>query len=311
MLRRMLARLEKTMGPLREWLKILWMDRGYWGRICFANSKQDYGIDFVSRVRDEKLDLNGAIQRQLEEADRPWTSFEEERQFSGRKEMQKVRVTALTADHFDQRRTSAHRQIAVNIVVAHQCHPTALRFGTRREGYFPDRLRHQPGAGRYGVKVRGFYRAAGESRIRDFAGCRRPGHRPSGRAQLRGGSGAAGVRVHDLQRAPLVRKQSRHRPDYAEQLRQMRSYGPGISLAGAANVVLTASGFCCTFTARELLKLHKQRLQKAIQRGLVAGRSIEEIMRNSTAANCNWGEGASLLPCGNFRFVSHGGGAAD
>ena len=77
----------------------------------------------------------------------------------------------------------------------------------------------------------------------------------------------------------LFEKQSRHRPDYAEQLRQMRSYGPGISLAGAANVVLTASGFCCTFTARELLKLHKQRLQKAIQRGLAAGRPIEEIMR--------------------------------
>jgi hypothetical protein len=47
----------------------------------------------------------------------------------------------------------------------------------------------------------------------------------------------------------------------------------------AANVVLTASGFCGTFTARELLKLQKQRLQKALQRGLAAGRPIEEIMR--------------------------------
>jgi hypothetical protein len=77
----------------------------------------------------------------------------------------------------------------------------------------------------------------------------------------------------------LFEKQSRHRPDYAEQLRQMRSYGPGISLAGAANVVLTASGFCATFTARELLKLQKQRIQKAIQRGLAGGRPIEEIMQ--------------------------------
>src|SRR5260370_30417449 len=95
MLRRMLARLDKTAGPLRDWLKILLMDRGYWGTDLFCELKQDYGIDFVSRGRDQKLDVNGAIQRQLEEADRSWTELEEQRQFSGRKETQKVRLTAL------------------------------------------------------------------------------------------------------------------------------------------------------------------------------------------------------------------------
>src|SRR6202140_79188 len=95
MLRRLLARLDKTMGPLRQWLKILLMDRGYWGTDLFCELKQDYGIDFVSRVRDDKLDLKGNIRRQLEEADRSWASFEEERQFSGRQERQQVRVTAL------------------------------------------------------------------------------------------------------------------------------------------------------------------------------------------------------------------------
>ena len=77
----------------------------------------------------------------------------------------------------------------------------------------------------------------------------------------------------------LFEKQSRHRPDYAEQLRQMRSYGAGISLAGAANVALTA-GFCGVFTARELLTLQKQRLRNAIERALMtAGLPIEEVMR--------------------------------
>ena len=33
----------------------------------------------------------------------------------------------------------------------------------------------------------------------------------------------------------LFEKQSRHSPDYAEQLRQMRRYGAGISLAGASH----------------------------------------------------------------------------
>src|SRR5436309_6454161 len=95
MLRRMLARLDKTLGPLREWLKILLMDRGYWGTDLFCELKQDYGIDFVSRVRDEKLDRNGSIQRQLEDAERSWAEIEEQRQFAGRQETQKVRLTAL------------------------------------------------------------------------------------------------------------------------------------------------------------------------------------------------------------------------
>src|SRR5258708_26593607 len=123
MLRRMLAGLNHTMGPLREWLKILLMDRGYWGTDLFCELKQDYGIDFVSRVRDEKMDLNGHIQRQLEEADRAWSSFEEERQFSGRKETQRVRVTPLLPVTLISEETPAHRQIAVNIMLAYQAPP--------------------------------------------------------------------------------------------------------------------------------------------------------------------------------------------
>jgi hypothetical protein len=77
----------------------------------------------------------------------------------------------------------------------------------------------------------------------------------------------------------LFEQQSRHRPDYAEQLRQTRPYGPGIGLAGATIVALTTSGSCCPLTARDLMKLQKQRLLNAMQRGLAAGRPIEEVMR--------------------------------
>jgi hypothetical protein len=77
----------------------------------------------------------------------------------------------------------------------------------------------------------------------------------------------------------LLEKQSRHNPDYAEQLRQMRPYGAGIGLAGAAIAVLTGSGFCCALTAGELLQLQKQRLVKRIERGLAAGKSVKEVMR--------------------------------
>ena len=280
MLRRLLARLNHTMGPLREWLKILLMDRGYWGTDLFCELKQDYGIDFVSRVRDEKMDVNGHIQRQLEEADRPWGSFEEERQFSGRKETQKVRVTALRPIPLISD-AEPHRQIAVNIVVAIQSHAdgSAIRDKRGKDISRTDYITSL-GPGRNGVKVRRMYRGRWGIENQGFRSLSQSWDidRPAGHSY--GAVLARLVFVFMIYNARhLFEKQSRHRPDYAKQLRQMRSYGGGISLAGAANVVLTASGFCATFTARELLQLQKQRLRKVIERGLAAGRLIEEIMK--------------------------------
>ena len=77
----------------------------------------------------------------------------------------------------------------------------------------------------------------------------------------------------------MFEKESRHRTDYAEQLRQMRAYGPGIALVGATIVALTLSGFCSALTARELLKLHQQRMRNLIERGMAAGKTVEEVMR--------------------------------
>src|SRR5216684_3919526 len=229
--RRMLARLEKTLGPLREWLKILWMDRGYWGTDLFCELKQDYGIDFVSRVRDEKLDLNGAIQRQLEEADRPWTNFEEERQFSGRKETQKVRLTALRPITLISDETPAHRQIAVSIVVAYQSHLDGSPIRDKK-GHDISRTDYitSLAPGMYGVKVRGFYRGRWGIENQGFRSWSQTWDvdRPAGHSY--GSVLARLVFVFMIYNARhLFEKESRHRPDYAEQLRQMRSYGPGIS----------------------------------------------------------------------------------
>jgi hypothetical protein len=281
LLRRLLARLDHSVGPLRQWLKILLMDRGYWGTDLFCELKQDYGIDFVSRVRDEKLDLNGDIQRQLEEADRGWTDFEEQRQFAGRKETQKVRLTALRPITLISDEAPAHRQIAVNIVVAYQSHVdgSPIRDKKGKDISRTDYITSLA-PGMYGVKVRRFYRGRWGIENQGFRSLSQTWDidRPSGHSY--GAVLARLVFVFMIYNTRhLFEQQSQQRPDYAEHLRQTRSYGPGISLAGATIIALTPSGYCCSLTARELLKLQKQRLQKAIQRGVAAGRSVEEIMR--------------------------------
>ena len=80
-------------------------------------------------------------------------------------------------------------------------------------------------------------------------------------------------------RTHMFERQSRHRPDYAEELRRRRRYGAGLGLAGATNIVLSESGCCCAISTRDLLRLQKQRIQRGLRRELEAGRSLQEALK--------------------------------
>jgi hypothetical protein len=115
-----LARLEETMGPLKSWLKIMLMDRGYWGTDLFCELKQDYGIDFVGWVRDEKMEINTVIQREISQPQRNWSQQGEERQFAGKQEIQQVLTAVLPPQLLVSDQTE--RMIEVNLIVAEQRH---------------------------------------------------------------------------------------------------------------------------------------------------------------------------------------------
>jgi hypothetical protein len=206
------------------------MDRGYWGTDLFCELKQDYGIDFVSRVRDEKMDVHGAIQRQLAEAGRSWTELEEARQFSGRRETQKVRLTALRPIALISEETPAHRQLAVNVVVAVQAHADGSPI-LDKKGKDISRTDYVTSLapGRHGVKIRRFYRSRWGIENQGFRSLSQTWaiDRPAGHSY--GAVLARLVFVFMIYNARcLFERQCRHHPDYAGQLRQLRRYGPGV-----------------------------------------------------------------------------------
>lgn len=280
MLRRLLAKLNQTLGPLREWLQILVMDRGYWGTDLFYELKQGYGIDFVSRVRDDNLDINGPIQRQLEEPTCRWTTIQEERQFSGRTEQQRVRLTALRPITLISDQTD--REIAVKVVVAVQSHLDGTPILDKKgKDISTTKYVTSLSPGPYGVKVRGFYRNRWGIENQGFRSLSQTWNidRPAGHS-----FGAVLARLvfvfMTYNASHLFEHQSRHRPDYAEQLRRLRPYGVGLGLAGASIILLTESGFSCSISARDLLRLQKQRIKRGLQRDLAAGRSLEDALKN-------------------------------
>lgn len=279
LLRRLLARLNQTLGPLREWLKILAIDRGYWGADLFCELQQDYGIDFVSRIRDENLEINGPIQRQLEEPNRRWTTIEEERQFSGRLERQRVRLTALRPITLISDETQ--RELAVNVVVAVQSHADGTPILDKKgKDISTTKYATSLPPGPYGVKVRRFYRHRWGIENQGFRSLSQTWNIDRPASHRFGAVLARLVFVFMIYNAShLFEKQSRHRPDYAEHLRRVRSYGSGLRLAGATNIVLTESGFCCAMSTRDLLRLQKQRIKRGLQRELEAGRSLADILK--------------------------------
>jgi hypothetical protein len=281
MLRRLLARLEETMGRLQEWLKILLMDRGYWGTDLFCELKQDYGIDFVSRVRDEKMEINTVIQREIAQPKRAWSQQWEEREFSGRKERQQVLTTVLPSQLLVSDQTE--RMIEVNLVVAEQRHEDGSPILDKKGkdiSWTTYVTTLAPGK-QHGQKIRGFYRRRWGIENQGFRYLSQTWNidRPAGHSL--GAVLARLVFVFMVFNAgQLFRQASRHRPDYAAQLRGMRSYGSGVRLAGATNMAITESGFCGAFTTRELLRLGQERLRRALRRDLESGCSLEDALKH-------------------------------
>ncbi len=179
---------------------------------------------FVSRVRDEKMDVNRSIQRQLEEVGRSWSRDRRTAPVLGasRTECASDRVTAY---HFNQRPTAASSNRGEcgggHTIASRMARP----FWIKRAKTSLRPIMYQPSGqlewsksgniGRWGIENQGFRSLSPD------LGCS-----ISGRAQLRSGVVAVGI-VHDLQRTPPVRATDGIDPDYAEELRQMRRYGPG------------------------------------------------------------------------------------
>lgn len=76
MLEEILARLDQGVAPLREWVQILLLDRGYWGAEYLLGLHGKYGIDVVTRAQHDRLEVVDYIETAL--LDATWQETVEE-----------------------------------------------------------------------------------------------------------------------------------------------------------------------------------------------------------------------------------------
>jgi hypothetical protein len=83
MLREILERLHRDVAPLREWMDVLVLDRGYWGAEYLTGIRKDFGIDYVTKARDEGLDVVEHIEVGIQAGDTRWVWCKEKHSLFG------------------------------------------------------------------------------------------------------------------------------------------------------------------------------------------------------------------------------------
>jgi len=110
-----LRRLEREFGQVGKWMKVLILDRGYWGARYLLQIKSCYGVDVVTRAQHEKLDAVEWLETALKDAS--WQEYQEERSRLGKIRVRMAyvpdvplyedeklvgHINAAVADEFDQ-----------------------------------------------------------------------------------------------------------------------------------------------------------------------------------------------------------------
>lgn len=115
MLKGILQRAAAEFGKLTDWIQLLVMDRGYWGAEFLSSLKRQWGIDYVTRIQHEDLDVMREVRAAMKEPAWSWKKVQEERSRLGHIE---VRYGAIPeVPWYDG---SGHSWGTTNVVVAEE-----------------------------------------------------------------------------------------------------------------------------------------------------------------------------------------------
>ncbi len=92
LLKELMSRLRKQFGRLGDWMKVLVMDRAYWGAEFLGNLKKNEGVDYVIRARDEEIAVTQNMEGLSKLGSTAWHEVEEEHSRLGK---MKVKMAGL------------------------------------------------------------------------------------------------------------------------------------------------------------------------------------------------------------------------
>ena len=130
-----LWRLERHVAPVRKLIDVLIMDRGYWGAKYLTALHARWGCHYVTRLRDEALEVVHEVDVQLALLRPPWQTVAETRSRLG-----SIQVKVVGLDDVPLRDAEGEVLATTNIVVAEEYDQTGQRLRDERGDLRPRML---------------------------------------------------------------------------------------------------------------------------------------------------------------------------
>ena len=273
-----LKSLREQFGRLSDWMKVLVMDRGYWGSAFLEGIKRDEGVDFVIRAGNDDLDIVKDVEGMSRLPSTIWHEVEEEHSRLGK---MRVRMAGFQDVPMYDENDVDHGPCQA--VIAKEYDMQGRRLADRPRFHYVTSLPVNPAAAETVQQVRTYYRRRWSVENQGFWVLTKRWNLDTLAAR-----NLNAIRARLNFALQLYNAENccawKHPGDFQEELPRLKRPPKGERLGRASIMIYTPEGKVGAFQANEYKQLIRRATKEAVKaqvrHGLGQGRSIEDILRD-------------------------------
>jgi hypothetical protein len=297
MLKGILKELREQFGRLGDWMDVLVMDRGYWGAEFLGALKREEGIDYVTRTRDESIDVEKDAEGLARREDTIWHEEPEEHSRLGNMQVRMAGFSGLPL--YDEK---GKNHGPCQVVIAEENDLKGQRLPDRPRFYYVTSLPVAPANSKAVQQIRSYYRRRWSIENQGFWVLTKRWN-----LDALAGRGLNAIRARLNIVLQLYNAENccawKHPGTFQKELPRLKRPPKGERLGRPSIMVYTPDGRVGSFQANEYKRLitvavtrevtaavekttreateaaTKKNLKDAISKGLQEGRKIEDILR--------------------------------
>lgn len=281
MLKGILKGLREQFGQLGEWMDVLVMDRGYWGAEFLGELKREEGVDYVTRSRDEDIDVVRDAEGLARQEKTVWHEEPEDHSRLGN---MLVRMAGFSGLPLYDEKGKDHGPCQV--VIAEEYDTKGQRLPERPRFHYVTSLQVNPANAGSVQKIRTYYRRRWSIENQGFWVLTKRWN-----LNALAGRGLNAIRARLNFVLQLYNAENccawKHPGSFQRELPRLKRPPKGERLGSPSIMIYTPDGRVGSLRASEYRKLLSASVEKAtreatkaaIAKGLRDGRDIEDILR--------------------------------
>lgn len=272
LLKEILKGLREQFGRLGDWMKILVMDRGYWGAEFLGALKRDEGVDYVTRARDDEVDVVRDVEGLARLESTVWHELPEQHSRLGN---MLVRMAGFADLPLYDENDVDHGPCQV--VVAEEFDLKRRRLPERPRFHYVTSLPVDPADARSVQQVRTYYRRRWSVENQGFWVLTKRWNLDTLAAR-----DLNAIRARLNFALQLYNAENccawKHPGSFQEELPRLKRPPQGERLGRPSIMIYTPEGKVGAFQVREYTDLIRKAFKSKVRQGLGRGKSIEDIL---------------------------------